>query len=203
MSGHRLNIGSWIVARRVSLTSKISACRSSVTSCDTEGATGSTPCGTSTSCSEKPARYNATVPAANSSTDSSQGRGQNRRPVSVAIIASHCVKFDHSHEKRPDPGDITAVTSLDTSVQQLLRLAQPFGNRRLRMVQVRPGPRVAAIQEQRRSPDVDGVLELSPQVMIETRQKQLFALNRVVGAPVPDAGDSSRCAGSAMDGRWR
>ena len=98
---------------------------------------------------------------ANSATSSNQGTRPNLRLVWV---------------------DVTAVTGCDTGVQQRLRFSDPFGDRRPRLVDVRPGPRVATIQEQHPCPDVDSALQLSPNVVIATRQKQLFNFDRVIGA---------------------
>jgi hypothetical protein len=77
--------------------------------------------------------------------------------------------LDSSREQRPRFGDVTAVTGFDTGMQQRLGFPDSFGDRRPRPVDVGPGPRVAAIQEQHPSPDVDGALEPSPKVVIETR----------------------------------
>ena len=88
-----------------------------------------------------------------------------------------------SDEQRPRLGHVTAVTGCNTGVQQRLRFSDPFGDRRPRPVDVRAGPRVAAIQKQHPCPDVDGSLQPSPNVVIEIRQEQLFNFDRVIGAP--------------------
>ena len=91
--------------------------------------------------------------------------------------------IDRSCEQRPGSGGITAVTSVDTSVQQRLGLPDPLGNRRQRPVDVGHGQHVAAIQKQHAAQDVYGAPEPSPQIVIETREKQLFDPDRVIGAP--------------------
>ena len=78
---------------------------------------------------------------------------------------------DRSGKQRPRLGHVTAVTGCNTGVQQRLGFPDPFGDRRPRPVDVRPGPRVGAIQEQHPCPDVDGALQPSPNVVIETRQQ--------------------------------
>ena len=90
---------------------------------------------------------------------------------------------DRSGKQRSRLGHVTAVTGCNTGVQQRLGFPDPFGDRRPRPVDVRPGPLVGPIQEQHPCPDVDGALQPSPNVVIETRQQQLFDFDRVIGAP--------------------
>ncbi len=63
-----------------------------------------------------------------------------------------------------------------TVLQEFLGLSLALGERAARALDVRPGPRMIPIQEQRSGPDVDRLLVLSREVMIQTNEQELLDL---------------------------
>ena len=84
-------------------------------------------------------------------------------------------------------------------MHQLFGPALPLGERAAGAFDVRPGPGVAAVEEQDAPPDVDGFLVPAGEVVIETREQQLVDLRVPIGiaalAPRPGVVDGSA-------GRW-
>ena len=64
----------------------------------------------------------------------------------------------------------------DAGLEQLLRLTLALGERAARAIDVGASPRVAAIEEQRARPDVDGLFVLRGEVVIEAGEQQLLDL---------------------------
>ena len=69
----------------------------------------------------------------------------------------------------------TAVLEcLGASMQQLVRLALALGLRAPRTIDVRAGPRVAAIEKQDARPDVNGLFVIAGEVSIQTDEQELL-----------------------------
>ena len=71
---------------------------------------------------------------------------------------------------------VAAAERGDAVLQQLFGLALPLGQRAARALDVGARARVAAVEEQRARPDVDGVLVVGGEVVIEADEQQLLDL---------------------------
>ena len=68
------------------------------------------------------------------------------------------------------------TTTNDALLQQLFRLALPLRERAARAFDVRACARMAAVEEERARPDVDGELVALAEIMVEAGEEELFDL---------------------------
>ena len=82
--------------------------------------------------------------------------------------------LDRRRQQRARGAGIAAIERRGAGVQQLFAFALALGDRAARALDVRLGPRMAAIEEQDARPDADGELVLSGEVVIEAGEEELF-----------------------------
>ena len=82
--------------------------------------------------------------------------------------------LDRRRQQRARSAGIAAVERGGAGVQELVALALALGDGAARTIDVRLGPRVAAIEKEHARPDADGELVLSDEVVIEPGEQELF-----------------------------
>jgi hypothetical protein len=83
------------------------------------------------------------------------------------------------HRRLEQPARLVSLSPTErgeTILQEFLGLSLALGERAARAFDVRPGPRMIPIQEQRARPDVDRLLVLRSEVMIQTNEQELLDL---------------------------
>jgi hypothetical protein len=82
--------------------------------------------------------------------------------------------FDRRGEQAPRPIDVAVVERLQALMHEGFRLALPFGLSAAGAVDIGAGAVVGAVEEQDAGPDVHRVVHASGEVLVESRDEQLF-----------------------------